>query len=59
MTNFRYTRESCLDNWQRTLWDSAQENIKDRMRSLAQGFADNGNHFVEIAILQALDDENR
>jgi len=34
MPKFKFTRESCLDNWQRTLWDSAQEEIKERVRGI-------------------------
>jgi hypothetical protein len=55
MTDFKFTRDNCLDNWQRTLWDAAQEEVKERLRTLAQGFADNGNYFVEVAIIQALE----
>ena len=58
MPEFKYTRNSCLDEWQRKLWDAAQEEVKDRMRRLAQGFSDNGNYFVEIAILQALENKD-
>lgn len=57
MSEFKFTRDNCQDDWQRTLWDAAQEEVKDRMRALAKGFADNGNYFTEIAILQALDSE--
>jgi hypothetical protein len=34
MSNFKFTRNSCLDNWQRTIWDAAQEEIKGQVKEL-------------------------
>jgi len=42
MTQHRFTFKSCLDKWQQTLWISAQNEIKDKIRELhkPQKFAD-------------------
>jgi hypothetical protein len=34
MSSFKFTRNNCLDNWQRTLWDTAQEDVKKRVQEL-------------------------
>lgn len=31
---FKFTRGHCLDDWQRKLWDAAQEEIKERVQEL-------------------------
>jgi hypothetical protein len=31
---FKFTKGHCLDDWQRKLWDAAQEEIKERIRKI-------------------------
>lgn len=48
MSNFKYTRASCLDDWQRTLWDAAQKEIKDRVIEIHTPIQYHGQEFCSV-----------
>jgi hypothetical protein len=59
---FKFTKDHCLDDWQRKLWDAAQEEIKERVRELHYEYPDTGDcagcdHIYPCPTINALDGE--
>jgi hypothetical protein len=59
---FKFTRGHCLDDWQRKLWDAAQEELKERVLELHYEYPDTGDcagcdHIYPCPTIKALDGE--